>query len=292
MHIKAKLYPYPVLADFNNDYKDSKFNIETSVQIYPNEIVIQMRPELENDGILNLILNNKANYFMHIECSLTSFRKVVKIPNEGLEFKIPAEKIEGPMSFCPFIVATTEITDYSNDKLNKDYENLTFYFEKGNILAVGKEVQIRIEKENDDLANVPSIFAVTEIKDDDKKDIIINNTGNKINIQLPKETFSEFKLAMNNPKSMAVIHSMIIIPALMKCFDDMKSKPEELYIYEDKRWFRALKKALRKINVDISEETILSLDSFAISQKLMDNTTNRGILGINDIVFKGDIYDD
>lgn len=292
MHIKAKLYPYPVLADFNDDYIDTKFNIETSIQIYPNEVVVLMRPQLDNEGILNLIFQNKANYIMHIECSLTSYRKIVKIPNEGLEFRIPAENIEGPMSFCPFIVATTDISNYTNSKLNKDYEGASFDFEKGNILAIGKEIQTRIEKENDDLANVPSIFAVTEIKDDEKKDIVINNTGNKINVQLPKETFLEFKLAMSNPKSRDVIHSMIIIPALMKCFDDMKSKPEDLYIYEDRRWFRALKKALRKINVELSEETILSLDSFAISQKLMDNTTNRAILGINEIAFKGDIYDE
>ena len=292
MHIKAKLYPYPVLADFNNDYCDSNFNIETSISINSNEVIASMKPQLNNDGILDLILNNKAKFMMHIECSLTCFRKVIEIPYDGLEYSISAEKIEGPMSFCPFIIAIEDIPNYSNKKLNKDYNGLTFDFEKGNILAIGKEIQLRIEKEDDDLANVPSIFAVTEIKDDDINDIVINNTGNKINIQLPKAIFLEFKLAMSNQKSMAVIHSMIIIPALMKCFDDMKSKPEDIYIYEDRRWFRALKKALKKINIELSEETILSLDSFAVSQKLMDNTTYRAILGINEIGFKGDVYDE
>lgn len=292
MHIKAKLYPYPVLANFNDDYKNSKFNIISTLQFFPNEVVLQFKPVLENQGIQKLINDGKAIFVAHIESALTSYRKIVKMQGEGAEFRIPAESIEGLISICPFIIATQDINGYVNEDFNPDYEGATFDLEKGNILAIGQEVQTRIEKENDDLANVPSIFAVTEIKDVDKKDIIINNTNNKINVQLPKDSFFEFKLAMNNPNSMAVIHSMIIIPALMKCFDDMKSKPEDLYIYEDRRWFRALKKALRKINVELTEDTILSLDSFTIAQKLMDNTTNRAILSINEIAHKGDVTDD
>ena len=97
---------------------------------------------------------------------------------------------------------------------------------------------------------------------------------------------------MANPNSMSVLHSMVIIPALMKCFEDMKSKPEEFYTFEDRRWFRALKKAMKKINIDLTEENIMSIDSFTVAQKLMDNTTNRAILKINDIAYKGDINDD
>ena len=38
MHIKAKLYPYPVLASFNNDYLDSSFDIEVEEIITEKEI--------------------------------------------------------------------------------------------------------------------------------------------------------------------------------------------------------------------------------------------------------------
>lgn len=292
MHIKAKLYPYPVLADFNNDYINSVFNIYTSIQCYPNELCIKFTTELNNEGLEELINNGQAYFAGHIECPLTGFRKLVTIPKEGIEYKIPADNIEGAISICPFIIAKTYIDNYTNKSFNSDYNGIGFEIEKGNILAIGKEVQTRVEKENDNLANVPSIFAVTELKDEQQQDIVIDNSSQKINIQLPSKTFMEFKIATNNPSSMAVIHSMIIIPALMKCFDDMKAKPEELYIYEDRRWFRALKKALKKINIELNEENLPSLNTFDIAQKLMDNTTNRAILSINEIAFKGDIYND
>ena len=48
MHIKAKLYPYPVLANFNDDYVDSKFNVFVIIQSFPNELLIQFKPELNN----------------------------------------------------------------------------------------------------------------------------------------------------------------------------------------------------------------------------------------------------
>lgn len=291
MHIKAKLYPYPVLAEFNNDYNDSRFNIYSVVQCHPNELFLQFKPELKNIGLENLIKNDQAYFAVHIECGLTGFRKFVIVPTGGLDYNIPADDIEGVISICPFIIAKTDIEHYTNELFNSDYDGISFDIEQGNILAIGKEVQTRIEKENDDLANVPSIFAVTELKDEQCKDIVIDNSSQKINIQLPSKTFMEFKIAMNNPNSMAVIHSIIIIPALMKCFDDLKTKPDELYIYEDRRWYRALKKALRKIDFILDESTIMSLNPFEISQKLMDNTTNRAILSINDIAFKGDIYE-
>ena len=292
MHIKAKLYPYPVLAGFNDDYINNNFNIDMSIQMQPNEIIVTFNPLLDNEEMLTLIDNNKAGFIVHIECSLTSYRKVFWVSKENNEFRIPADKIEGLITFCPFVVAITDIQNYSNKNFNSDYEGISFDLEKGNILAIGKEVQTRIEKENDDLANVPSIFAVTEIKDKEKKDIIIDNTGNKIQIQLPSESFLEFKLAMANPNSMSVLHSMIIIPALMKCFEDIKSKPDELYLFEDRRWFRVVKKALKKYNLEITDDTLLSIDSFVYAQKIMDNTTNRAILSINDIAYKGDVNDD
>ncbi len=289
MHIKAKLYPYPVLTDFNDDYIDSSFNMEISVKQTPNKIILCVNTVLDNDEIKLLVENKKANYCLHIECALTSYRKMISIYNDYQEIEISADNIEGIISLCPFIIANQKIKDYVNSKFNPVYENINFDLEKGNFIAIGKEVQVRIEKESDNLSSVPSIFAVTEIKDESRKDIVIDNSGNKINVQLPSKTYYEFKIATNNPNAATILHSMIIIPSLMKCFEEMKSKATvgEFFIFEDKRWFRAIKKAMLNIGIALDEESIISLDSFDIAQKLMDGTTNRAILGINDMAVQG-----
>lgn len=294
MHIKGKLYPYPVLAGFNDDYIDSSFNINVSIQLSPNDVKVSFVPELDNKEILDLINNKKAEFIVHVENSLTSYRRVVPVSMEGTKIEILADNVEGLITFCPFVVALDDIKDFSSESFNVDYKDVTFDFEKGNILAIGKEVQLRLEKENDDLANIPSIFSVTEIKNPNVTDIIINVEGDKINIQLPTQSFKEFKLAMANPTSMSVIHSMIIIPALMKCFEEVKSRyNDEKFLFEGKRWYRVVKKALGKIGINLeTEEDIKAINSFDYAQKLMDNTTIRALSNINDIAYKGDVEDD
>ena len=287
MHIKARLYPYPVLASFNDDYINSSFNIAINAQVLPNEIIVRFKPDLKNEQLQQLIDENKACFLIHIESSLTSYRKIIQIKTFETAYRIPAEMVEGVITFCPFIVAMEEISEYSNSDFNVIYEGISFSLDKGNIMAVGQEVQIEIEKENDNLANIPSIFAVTELKDKDAHEIKIDNYSNKINIQLPSETFVKFKLAMANANTLPIIHAVIIIPALMKCFDDMKSRNDEFYIFENKRWFKAIVKALKKFNIDLNEDSILSIDSFEVCQKLIDNTTNKAILSINEIAFQG-----
>ena len=292
MHIKAKLYPYPVLTDFNDDYIESNFDMDVSITKNPNKIAIAVNALLENDGIKNLIQDGFAQYCLHIECPLTSFRKMVLFKEESKEIELNADKIEGVVNLCPFIIAVQDIEQYTNDKFNSIYDGISFDLEKGNFIAFGKEIQVRIEKESDNLSSVPSIFAVTEIKDESRKEIVIDNSGNKINIQLPSSTFYEFKLASLNPNSTTILHSVLIIPALMKCFEELKARREEMYLFEDKRWVRAVKKALSNHGVILDEDSIIGLDSFDVAQKLMDSTTNRALLGINNIAFKGDSLDD
>ena len=294
MHIKSKLYPYPVLAWFNDDYINSRFNIEVDVAKTPSKIELNAKVDLIDEGIKSLILNNYAKYCLHIECPLTSYRQMVLFNEVEKMIELSSDKIEGVVNICPFVIATQNIVQYKNVNFNKIYDGLSFDLEKGNFIAFGQEVQVRIEKESDNLSNVPSIFAVTEIKDESRKDIVIDNSGNKINVQLPSKTFYEFKLATLNPNLMAMLHSMIIIPSLMKCFEDMKSSSlkDEFYIFEDKRWFRSIKKALLNYGITLDEDSIMGLDSFEIAQKLMDSTTNRAILGINNIALKGDSLDD
>ena len=99
---------------------------------------------------------------------------------------------------------------------------------------------------------------------------------------------------MANPKSMSVIHSMIIIPSLMKCFEEVKSRyNDEKFLFEGKRWYRVVKKALNKMGIELeTEEDIKAINSFDYAQKLMDNTTMRALTNINDIAYKGDVEDD
>lgn len=288
MHIKAKLYPYPVLASFNNDYLDSSFDIEVEEIITEKEITLKFTPKLDNEELANVIRSNDASFVVHIECAFTCFRKLVEVPFEGKAITISANRVEEVMHLCPFIVADRDIYDYKNSKFNAEYEGVSFELDKGSIMAIGFEKVIRIEKEDDDLANVPSIFSVTEIIDPKVTDIVIDYSSDKIGLRLPSPVYRKFVTQnSNNPNAQPVLHAMLIIPALIKCLEEVKHSGEDYYLYEERRWFRSIQKAAKKLNIDLSEENIVNIDTFDVAQKIMKNTTANGIINLNKVAIEG-----
>ena len=287
MRIKAKLYPYPLLESCfgQEDYVDSKFNILVEQKNNGSNIELTFRPVLDNCGIQELINNGDADFAVHIESTLTSYRRLFRVKGSGLTIKISANDVENNINICTFIIANKDLNNYSNEKFNEDYDGFTFNIEKGNILAIGDSYELDINKEKDDVGNIQSIFGLIELKNEKEKDIKIDVSMEKINIALPKKEFNSFKMLMRAPENRAILHSMILIPALMEAIDQMKDsvKNGEFYNIQNKKWYRSLVKAAENIYIEIDEETILTLPSFETAQKLMSDTIGRGILGFSDL---------
>lgn len=288
MHIKAKLYPYPVLASFNNDYKESSFDIVVDEVVGEKEITLHFTPQLENIDIKQLILSGKAAFVIHIECPYTCYRQTVKVPFEGTKTIISASNLDTVVNICPFVVATEDIKEYRSELFDDEFEGISFDLERGSVLALGYERVIHIDKEDDNLASIPSIFSVTEIIDPKKEDMVLDCSGEKISIALPSKAFRKFVTQNNsNPNAQPVLHAMLIIPALTSCLDEVKYSEDDYYLYDNKRWFRAIQKAAKKLNINITEETIKTINTFDLAQKLMKNATINGIVNLDKVAHDG-----
>ena len=79
MDIRHKLYPYPVLSEMTDDYVDSYFRFEdVKAEKGIREIILKIKLNLSNIEIQRLIDEEKAEYVVHIECSSTCYRKIVR----------------------------------------------------------------------------------------------------------------------------------------------------------------------------------------------------------------------
>ena len=78
MDIRNRHFPYPVLSDFSDDYVDAGFLTEIKLARELNDIIFSFTSLLDNNELLELISEDKAEYVYHLECSQTSFRKIVK----------------------------------------------------------------------------------------------------------------------------------------------------------------------------------------------------------------------
>ena len=85
------------------------------------------------------------------------------------------------------------------------------------------------------------------------------------------------------------MHQMLIVPALMHVLSEIKSSKGQLFIYENQRWFRSLRKACEKIGNPIEEDNLDNIDTFALSQLILGNPI---VEGMKVIAGASDNYED
>ncbi len=148
MEIRYKLYPYPVLAYYSDDYKDGSFDTTIDLQKDGYNIRIDFMASLTNEGLKKLIEDGQAQYVYHLECAQTGFREVVTTEKVSESYMLSDKKICGKLQICPFIVATQDITGYSNPGFHDDYSGATFDIEAGCVFSGWKAGQCDHRKRN------------------------------------------------------------------------------------------------------------------------------------------------
>lgn len=275
MDIRYKLYPYPVLSSFSDDYIDCSFISDIKVVRDIRDIVIKMNVIMDNAELQNLIKLNKAEYLFHIECSQTSYRSILKTCDTENIKRISESKLNGKVSICSFIVAKENIPDYKNSKLNKDYGNMVFNISKGSILGIGGQTNIDITKEMDEMSKIPSIFSILRRDVNDNEGMQIDINGDKIKIWLVNEDFYNYKNVCNMPSYLPVLHSMIILPTLLYTFEILKQNGTDEY--ESYRWYKSIDRTLKKSELSLDNEYLDNIPTYQLSQKLLDLPIKRAL---------------
>lgn len=287
MQLKSRYFTYPVISLGNNFYIDSSFETDVESNFEGYNINLVLKANLKNKELEEMLENGTVIIVHHIECPQTCFRDIIKTKKENEFISLRDSQVNGVVQVCSFLVANENISKYSNDLFAREYKGFKFDIEKGCIMAIGSQVDLRINKRRDDLVNASSIFSIIPNMDPSVMEIKINLTDNKIAIIIPEKTFGIYENMSSYMDIQPVMHSMFIIPALMYTFYELKDS-NELYIYEDNRWFRALRKACTKMDLELNEANLKTLDIFSISQKLMDSPIIKGVdyLGAGEVSYE------
>lgn len=275
MDIRHRLYPYPVLSDMTNDYVNSSFAMQLEVSQGMKEICLLISLQLKNKEIEQLIADDEAEYVIHIECSYTSYRTVIKTDESEIQKRIPEHKLNGKVAICAFIVAKKEILQYYNSSFNEDYAGMRFSLNRGNIIGIGGQINIEVTKEVEELSKIPSIFTICRCAADIDESMKFDITGEKIAITLCNKSFENYKLLSGFPDVLPVLYSMLIVPALIYTFEMLRK--EGISEFEDLRWFKSIKRTLNKNNMTLDETLLDTLPSFELAQKSLDLPINRAL---------------
>ncbi len=277
MEIKSRLYPYPVLAYFNDDYINSSFNVNVSAEIKGHDLVLVVTTALDNPTLEDLIKTGKASLLYHVECPETGLRMIKKSDQYTDKIILKEDKVNGLLHFCPFIIATAELNNYYNDRFNPEYTEPVSRIEMGSVLGIAQETDFPIEKNRTDLIASSSPFRIAINPDESQSNMIVEyQSGKFIKIMLCKDDYNNVFNMQSDPILKPILNQMIIVPALSYVLGKLGQESEPDSAYGDTNWYSALKKILKdSYKVEISE--LKDADTLELAQQIMKTPVNQGL---------------
>ena len=280
MEIKNRLYPHPVLRENNDDYINSSFEMDLSYERDIKRLKLNINFKLNNKTLEKMILDEKAQYVVHIECPKTSYRKIITTTEKSLSENLKDENILGKIQVTSFIVAKENILDYENESFNSDYFGMKFNLEKGTILAIGDSYKIDVDKEKESLGNVPSIFTICKKMTTDETGINIEYNMNKIRIDLNISDYERYtQLVSSSNQFIDIINCSLIFPTLIYVFEKLKNEFDEIE-ESDYRWFKALKNIFEKYGYRFNQELFENETSLQLAQKILDFPFSKSLIAL------------
>ena len=256
MEIKYKLYPYPVLSSYSNDYGTGSFDVAIDIVRDGYDLRIDFLATLTCKSLQDCIKQGLAKFVYHLECAQTGFRTVVQTDKVSEVYTLLNKAVNGKLQICPFIVAVDDLKGFTSPDFHEDYKGIAFDIEAGCVMAVGKMVTVDISKDIDDLANTPSIFNISKNPD-----------------ELPLSDFYSYKALSATPLALPILNSLTVIPALVYVLEELRALPiQERSENSDTLWYKVLSKALlTQFDCDIESEEFSNQNCLVLAQKLIDN---------------------
>lgn len=289
MHIGDRLFPYPVL---NNNEKYSgyllnehfgleiKFNNDNAVYQRNGKIILKdVKYTLSNEFLRRLIADQKAQTYLVVECSYTSFREKYILTESEQDILVDKSDLSGEVQVSAFIVAVEDISQFYSDSFLPIYKEYEFNIDKYAILAADDGFVFKVDFEVATVDKVSSIFSILTSSEDN--DVInYSCTAKKIVITMSKKCRDNYELIKSAFDYRSVVFAMLVVPILTACIDEVKNKAyEDMEALTDEYiWFKAVMKSYAKDrNEDLSMEKFKELTSFELAQIVMGYSSTLGL---------------
>ncbi|SHK77321.1 hypothetical protein SAMN02745136_03308 [Anaerocolumna jejuensis DSM 15929] len=254
MNITKRLYTYPVLSEEKDDYKSSVYDVDFQYRMNGvNNLLLEFNITLNNEEIRKLLLDGKAEYVIHIECTNTAFRTTLHSITEQSNIDIPVGRIFGKLEVIALIVLKENINHFENSDWNEDYNGISFDLAKGSILGYKNLPALDIVKNYEELTSASSIFKIYKRLTTEEKPMDVNIDSSLIKIGLGTQEYETYSRFCKKAQFQPILNSMLVFPALVYVFEELK---QEIGIEanQGKAWYISLDKAYEKRGINFIDE--------------------------------------
>ncbi len=283
MKFKDKIFPYPVIKTYKDDYLNSTFNCEAIFAESDNNVTITFNMFLNNETLLDLLANNKISFLIHLEESRTMFRETLRFNETSKTIEIPLDSVNQKVEVVTFLVTNETIENYASDDFSDWYKGSTFDLEENLIIGFGDLFDVDVTKEDDEMKSVGSIFIV--VPNPDIKDIFeIEYTDKVISINVSKEIFELYNglsktYALYGSPENKILLTVMVLPAFVEILNTLK---EGYNNYEDNLWFKSLIRAFEEKKIDIIKEfNDEAFEGYRFAQIIFDDVISESVIRLN-----------
>lgn len=269
MRLIERSYPHPVVGN-RDDVPGAAFQAVIEATSDKDNFYLDLDIHCSSDAISNLVKDKRAAYVVHVECTNTMFREVIRFHEDKRRILIPITKLFDRFEVNVFACALGTISSYSVVGAHEDYGSAAFDLSEGDIIAVADGQEFVVETE-DALVRVGSIMVIEESKttDDGPMEVIYNRE--KITIVLSKRDYAAFRLLKGHDHLASTLASTIVLPVLVQALSFLKAKPEDAE-FAGLRWHDNLQRRLEKIELAGKD-----FDVLIAAQTLLDRPVKRAL---------------
>lgn len=267
---RNRLYTHPVLADGRDDYETCTFAAERKFSVDAGDnLVLDMKLSTTCAQIQTLVRTAKAKYLLHVECPSTLYRETFGRVVESFSCTIPLSRVKSNLYCVAFVVADTDIKNFSCDDWNADFDGLTFDLPKGSVLAYENLPTLSIDEDPNAFRNPASIFTVSKRAGDKLKPFAVDMNGDRINISLNESDYDLYCRYRADRNAQPLLNALTILPTLVYVFDELKLYGVESY--GECKWFLALANNFTKRGVTNFADYLDEKTSLELAQEVMQS---------------------
>lgn len=288
MQLRSRLFQYPVLSPYSDDYSNETFELLIDeVLTEDGMLILQVKFELSELAIQNQIDNNNASFGVFIECPKTSFRHFYRNQSSDFSIELKFDSLNDWVRVQGYIILNEDISNYYSSNFHTLYGDNSFNVNKNSILALSQEYKIDIEPEDSAFKSVDSIFKVIKQTNLNDVEIDINYQSDYIKVYLSSNRYREYKeveqLTKKNPE---ILHSILVVPILINVLLEIKDySTEEI----DFKWFESLTETLREKGINFDKTLYESNSILNLANQLLESPTLKSLEIIGNILrIKGD----
>lgn len=264
-------YPHPILGNYddilpmlNKDCVDGKIESDSKNHYYKFTLTI------EDQTILDLIAEGKAQYAIHYKCRDTLYEDV-KYGKENIqEVIIPRKDVIGRIDFFMYVVATEDFI-YSNPSANPIFMGASFDVHRNEPLVIFPYQYDNLDLTFHVLKHYSSILVPIPDESVEGNDILVKSEE-KIEVHISKETYEKLKKVNKQENAQEIISSYVQTALLTALFELFNGELEiEEIRNSEKAWVQAILRRMLEENMPSLEEVCESPYEFipSLVQRLL-----------------------